>query len=71
MVAGFSVGPYTKRVEATATITSKNTIVVDVPDGANPTYVNYAFFMTVTTENANLRNGFGLPAAAFSVKIEQ
>lgn len=69
-VAGFSVGTYAKRKEATATITGKNTVVVDVPDGATPTTVNYAYFMTVTKENANLRNSFDLPAPAFSWEIE-
>ena len=69
-VAGFSVGVYAKRTLATATITGKNTIVVNVPDGVSPDAVNYAYFMTVTTENANLRNSFDLPAAAFSWEIE-
>ena len=70
-VAGFSVGRYPKNKETTATITSKNTVVVDVPSGTkNPAYVNYAHFMLITTENANLYGSNGLPAPAFTLKLD-
>ena len=68
-VAGFSVGDYTHRKPATATITSGNTVVVDVPEGADPTHVNYAYFLLITTENATLYASNELPAAAFSLPL--
>ena len=67
-VAGFTVG--TKKTTATATITSKNTVVVDVPEGVNPTSVNYAYFLIVTTENATLYASNDLPAPAFSIALD-
>ena len=69
-VAGFSIGVYGKQTQVTATITGQNTVVIDVPAGVSPTTVNYAYFLTVTPENATLRSGLGLPAPAFSLEIE-
>jgi len=69
-VAGFSIGVYGKQTQVTATITGQNTVVIDVPAGVSPTTVNYAYFLTVTTENATLRGGLGLPAPAFSLEIK-
>lgn len=68
-VEGFSVGDYDHRTPATATITSRCAVVVDVPDGVDPTHVNYAYFLTVTPENATLRGGNNLPAPAFSLPL--
>ena len=68
-VAGFSVGDYDHRTPAKATITSRCAVTVEVPEGVEPTHVNYAYFLTVTPENANLRGGNNLPVPAFSLKI--
>jgi len=69
-VEGFSVGVYGRLKTATATITSKNTVTVDVPTGSDPSQVNYAYFVTITPENANLYGSNGLPAPAFSLQTE-
>ena len=69
-VAGFSVGKKNRIKEATATITSKNTVVIDVPEGATLKEINYAYFMIVTPENATLYASNGLPAPAFSLPLE-
>ena len=68
-VEGFSVGDYDHRTPATATITSRCAVVVDVPEGVEPTHVSYAYFLTVTPENATLRGGNNLPAPAFSLPL--
>lgn len=69
-VAGFSVGRYQRKKDATATITAHDTIVVDVPSGVDETLVNYAYFMLVTTELANLYASNDLPAPAFTLTVE-
>lgn len=69
-VEGFSVGVYGRLKAVTATITSQNTVTIDVPEGVDPSQVNYACFVTVTPENANLYGSNGLPAPAFSLQIE-
>ena len=69
-VAGFSVGKKNRIKEATATITSKNTVVIDVPEDATLKEINYAYFMIVTPENATLYASNGLPAPAFSLPLE-
>lgn len=68
-VAGFSVGDYDHRTPAKATITSRCAVTVEVPEGVEPTHVNYAYFLTVTPENADLRGGNNLPAPAFSLPL--
>ena len=68
-VAGFSCGPYETRIPASATITSANTVTVQVPDGADASQVGYAFFVTVTPENANLANSISLPCPAFLLPV--
>ncbi len=70
-VAGFSVGNYQTKTAATATIVSHDTVVVAVPNGVSPTCVNYAYFLTVTSENATLYASNDLPAPAFSVPVSQ
>lgn len=68
-VQGFSVGDYDHRTPARATITSRCAVTVEVPEGADLSSVNYAYFLTVTPENANLRGGNNLPAPAFSIRL--
>lgn len=68
-VAGFSVGVYGRLKAVTATITSPNTVTIEVPAGVDPSQVNYACFVTVTPENATLYGSNGLPAPAFSLQI--
>lgn len=68
-VEGFSLGDYDHRTPATATVTSRCAVVVDVPQGVEPTHVNYAYFMRVSCENATLRGGNNLPVPAFSMPL--
>ena len=81
-VQGFSVGDYDHRALARAVISSRHAVTVDIPDEvlaaveADPEQakdligqVNYAYFLRVTPENANLRGGNNLPAMAFSVNV--
>lgn len=71
-VQGFSVGDYDHRTPTHAVISSRHSVTVDVPadfDPAHLTHVNYAFFLHVTPENADLRGGNNLPAPAFSLPL--
>lgn len=68
-VLGFTVGPYEDRREAKAVLSSRGTVTVKVPDGADTRFVNYAFSIRVTPDNANLYNGNNLPCPAFSIKV--
>lgn len=69
-VAGFSVTRGTRHFLATATIISSDTVEVTVPDGAAFVRVDYAYFLTVTPENATLYGSNELPALAFSLPVE-
>ena len=69
-VADFSVGRYEKKQNATATITSYDTIVVDVPAKSDRSLVNYAYFMIISRDLANLYASNGLPAPAFTLWVE-
>ena len=55
---------------AEAEITDKDTVTVTVPDGADVTYVNYAYISDINNENAELVKSNGLPAPAFRIKVE-
>ncbi len=71
-VQGFSLGDYEHRTPAKATVVTRHSVMVELPEGFDPaalTHVNYAFFVPVTPENADLRGGNNLPAPAFSLKI--
>jgi hypothetical protein len=81
-VQGFTVGDYDHRTPAHATITSRHSVTVDIPEAvlaaaeAEPDaakalmgQVNYAFSLRVTPENADLRGGNNLPAMAFSMSV--
>ena len=68
-VYGFSVGDIDNMVDARATIGGRSSVIVEVPDGVNPTHVNYAYYIRITEENATLRGGNNLPCPAFSLKI--
>lgn len=70
-VQGFSVGPYENRKSAEAKITSRGQVTVTVPEGADTSFVNYAFSIRVTPETADLYNGNNLPCPAFSIKVSQ
>jgi hypothetical protein len=81
-VQGFSVGDYDHRTPARAVISSRHAVTVDIPEEvlaaveANPGeakalmgQVNYAYFVRVTPENADLRGGNNLPAPAFAMDV--
>jgi hypothetical protein len=81
-VQGFSVGDYDHRTPARAVISSRHAVTVDIPEEvlaaveANPEeakalmgQVNYAYFVRVTPENADLRGGNNLPAPAFAMDV--
>ena len=82
-VQGFSVGDYDRRTPAHATISSRHSVTVDIPEelqsslqDADPDtrkaalgFVNYAFSLRITPENADLRGGNNLPAMAFSIPV--
>ena len=78
-VQGFSVGDYDHRAPARAVITSRHAVTVDIPEevlaaaDADPAAlmgrVNYAYFVRVTPDNADLRGGNNLPAPAFSLPV--
>ena len=67
-VHGFTVGDYDNRVPATAVISSRHSVTVDIPEGFPtdaPLTVGYAYFNLITPENADLRGGNNLPCPAF------
>lgn len=70
-VQGFSIGGYDDKVPVRAVITASDTVTLYPTDNicikTSPTYINYAFFLVITDENANLHGGNGLPAPAFSI----
>ncbi len=71
-VEGFSFGAYDRRIPAKATLVTRHSVLVEVPEGLDPAdlaLVNYAFFCHITPENANLRGGNNLPAPAFSLPV--
>ena len=70
-VAGFSVIKGQRRTLTTATIVSADTVEVAIPEGSDPTHVAYAYFLSITTENATLYGGNELPALAFSLPLTQ
>ena len=69
-VNGFSFGTLDGMRFAEAEITDKDTVTVTVPDGADVTYVNYAYISDINNENAELVKSNGLPAPAFRIKVE-
>ncbi len=71
-VQGFSLGDYDHRTPAKATLFTRHSVVIEIPEGLDPaalTHVNYAYFFRVTSETADLRGGNNLPAPAFSIQI--
>ena len=81
-VQGFSVGNSDHRAPARAVISSRHAVTVDIPEEVltaaenNPDemkalmgQVNYAYFVRVTPENADLRGGNNLPAPAFALEV--
>ena len=71
-VEGFSFGTYERRTPAKATLVTRHSVLVEVPEGLDPAdlaQVNYAFFCHITPENANLRGGNNLPVPAFSLPV--
>ena len=72
-VAGFSLGDYDHRVEASACISGRTTVTVDIPEGyvlPEVLLINYAASVAITPENATLRGGNNLPAPAFCLRLE-
>ncbi len=72
-VQGFSLGDYDHRTPARAVISSRHAVTVDIPEGLEDpailAQVNYAFFLRVRPDNADLRGGNNLPAPAFSLPV--
>ncbi len=68
-VNGFYVGAYDCRKKARATITTRYTVRVEVPDGVEPTHVGYAMSTNIPPDDITLRNGSNLPCPAFVMKI--
>ncbi len=72
-VQGFSIGDYEHRTPARAVIATRHSVSVEVPeeiaDTELPKYVNYAYFLRVNSELADLRGGNNLPAPAFSIPV--
>lgn len=81
-VNGFSVGDYDHREAARAVITAPNTVTIDIPSevlaavNASPEsaeiltgYINYAYVVHITPDNANLCGGNSMPVPAFSMSV--
>ncbi len=68
-VQGFSVGDYENRVPTHAALASRCAVVIDVPEGADPSRVNYAYSLRILPDTADLRGGNNLPCPAFSLKV--
>ena len=51
-------------------IASADTVTVKIPDGADPSYINYAYESNVTEDNAQLIKSNGLPCPAFRIKTK-
>ncbi len=71
-VQGFSLGDYDHRTPAKATLFTRHSVVVEIPESIDPaalTHVGYAYFHRVTPETADLRGGNNLLAPAFNIKI--
>ncbi|MBO4423811.1 MAG: hypothetical protein J5879_10240 [Clostridia bacterium] len=69
-VKGFSFGDLDGLVPAEAVIASADTVTVKIPDGADPSYINYAYESNVTEDNAQLIKSNGLPCPAFRIKTK-
>ncbi len=69
-VEGFTVGDYDNQIKVRATIANRSSVLIDLPEGVIPDYVNYAYFTYVTIDNANLRGGNNLPCPAFSIPVK-
>ena len=69
-VEGFTVGDYDNQIKVRATIANRGSVLIDLPEGVIPDYVNYAYFTYVTIDNANLRGGNNLPCPAFSIPVK-
>lgn len=69
-VAGFSFGKYDENVPAHAEILDRDTIVIDIPDKADISILNYALINHITDENVQLCDKTGLVVPAFSIKVE-
>ena len=69
-IEGFSVGDRDDQIKVRATVANRSTVLIDLPEGVVPDYVNYAYFTLVTIDNANLRGGNNLPCPAFSIPVK-
>lgn len=70
-VNGFSFGTIDAQIPAAADIISADTVRVKIPDGADPSYLNYAYYSEITCENAQLIKRGGLPCPAFRIKVTE
>ena len=69
-IEGFTVGDYDNQIKVKATIATRSSVIIELPEGVVPDYVNYAYFTYVTIDNANLRGGNNLPCPAFSIAVK-
>ncbi len=69
-IEGFTVGEYDEQIKVRATVATRSSVVIDLPEGVVPDHVNYAYFTYVTMDNANLRGGNNLPCPAFSLTVK-
>ena len=69
-VGGFSFGDFDGIKDAVAEITGDDAVTVYVPDGADHSYINYAYYSRITEQNAQLYKKEGLPCPAFRIKTE-
>ena len=69
-IEGFTVGDYNNQIKVRATVATRSSVLIDLPEGMIPDCVNYAYFTYVTIDNANLRGGNNLPCPAFSIPVK-
>ena len=67
-VSGFTFGGFDAQIPAEARITAPDTVEVTIPEGADASAVNYAYFSEITDENAQLLKSNGLPCPAFRIE---
>ncbi len=68
-VSGFYVGEYNSRQKAKATLKTRYSVTVEVPDGITPTNLGYALDTTFEDGDLTLRNSSNLPCPAFYIKV--
>lgn len=70
-VHGFSFGRRENRAYTSAMIISDNEVSVDVPVAADVSLIGYAFSVSLSEENADLRGGTALPVPSFLIPVRK